>query len=435
MENNRREFLKMAGVGVLGAGAAAVLGTRKVFAEPAKGVPQDPVKIGVLAAQAGVMAVPGTAAMHACEMWAEQVNKSDGILGRKVELLIEEETNAKETVDKFRKLTIRDRCDMVTGIVSTGNGQAVGMECTKLKQIWLSWDGTTQKGLIETQPDMFWGFRSVDNELEAIAGALTTARLFPDIKRVAGLGNDYSYGRNCWDAYQRVLSMYNPNVQFEEGLFTKLGETDFSAAIDALQAKKPDLIMNSFWSGDATLFMKQAAAKNLFKDIKGCFTTAGGVHDTLKKEFTPEGLILGYNSYYFRATDSWPLSNEFCQTFYDRYKTYPVYECDHAYFTLQAYKAAVEKCYALTGKWPSKNDVVAALRGISVPSLSGYRGYRVDNKQECCFYMGVTTHDNPYDFVTIKQMHILPSVYIQKPVGYTFDQWIEAWAKQAKLGK
>lgn len=432
MKKNRREFLKTAGFGVLGVGAAAVVGSQRVFASAAKGVPDKPVKIGVMGFQAGVAAVPGIAGIRAAAIWTDQVNQAGGILGRKVELKIEEESNAKETVEKFKKLTIKERCDVISGILSTGNGQAVGKEAEKIKQLWLSWDGTTQKGLIETQPKVNYSFRSVDNELEAVSAAIMTARVFPDIKKVAGIGNDYSYGRNCWAAYKRVLSMYKPAVEFEEPIFTKLGETEFSAVIDALAAQKADLIMCSFWSGDTTIILKQAAGKQLFAKTKGCFTTGGGVHDTLKKEFTPEGLILGYNSLYFRWTDNWPMLNEFTKIYYQKYKAYPAYECDHAYFTLQAYKAAVEKCYALTGKWPTKEQVAESLRGINVPSLSGYRGYRQDNRQECRFFMGLTTHKNSYDFVTIDPVNILPSAMIQKPEGYTFDQWTAAWEKQIK---
>lgn len=432
MKKNRREFLKTAGFGVLSVGAAAVVGSQKVFASPAKGVPDKPVKIGIMGFQAGVAAVPGVAGIRAAQIWADQVNQDGGILGRKVELKIEEESKAKETVEKFKKLTIKERCDVISGILSTGNGQAIGKEAEKSKQLWLSWDGTTQKGLIETQPKVNYSFRSVDNELEAVSAAITTAKVFPGIKKVAGIGNDYSYGRNCWAAYKRVLSMYNPAVQFEEPIFTKLGETEFSAVIDALAAKKADLIMCSFWSGDTTIILKQAAGKRLFKKTKGCFTTGGGVHDTLKKEFTPEGLILGYNSLYFRWTDNWPMLNNFTKIYHQKHNAYPAYECDHAYFTLQAYKAAVEKCYALTGNWPTKEQVADALRGINVPSLSGYRGYRQDNRQECRFFMGLTTHKNPYDFVTIDPVNILPSAMIQKPEGYTFDQWTAAWEQQLK---
>ncbi len=435
MARNRREFIKTAGAGVIGAGAAMAWGGPTAMGAAPEGVPKEPVKIGVMAAQSGVMAVPGVAALTACRIWAEQVNKSGGILGRSVELKVEEETGAKETVEKFKKLTLQEKVEVVVGLMSTGNGQAVGQEAEALKQLWLSWDATTQKGVLEGQPVANYSFRSVDNELEAIAGAILTAKVFPNLKKVAGINNDYSYGRDCWESYCRVLKMYNPNVSFEDSIFLKLGETEFSAAIDALAAKKPDLIMSSFWSGDTTIFLKQAAAKKLFQNIKGCFTTGGGVHDTLKKEFTPEGLILGYNSMYFRWTDNWPMLNDFVKVYFEKTKTYPVYECDHAWFTLQAYKAAVEKCYTLTKKWPTKEQLIEALRGIQVPSLSGYRGYRKDNKQECCFFMGVTTHKNPYDFVTIDPVHIFPSASIQKPEGYTFDQWMQEWEKQVREAK
>ena len=432
MGENRREFLKGAGAGILGAGAAMATGGRMVFAAPPEGVPKEPVKIGIMAAQSGVMAVPGVAALNACQIWAEQVNKAGGILGRNVELKVEEETSAKETVEKFKKLTLQDKVDVVSGLMSTGNGQAVGQEAESLKQLWLSWDATTQKGILEGQPVANYSFRSVDNELESVASAILTAKLFPNVKRVAGINNDYSYGRDCWESFCKILKFYNPSVTCEEGIFLKLGETEFSAAIDALAAKQPDLIMSSFWSGDTTIFLKQAAAKKLFDKIKGVFTTGGGVHDTLKKEFTPEGLILGYNSMYFRWTDNWPMLNEFTKSYFQKTKTYPVYECDHAWFTLQAYKAAAEKCYTLIKKWPTKEQIIEELRGIQVPSLSGYRGYRKDNKQECCFFQGVTTHKNPYDFVTIDPVHIFPSVSIQKPEGYTFEQWLQEWEKQVK---
>jgi branched-chain amino acid transport system substrate-binding protein len=435
MKQNRREFLKIAGAGVLATGAATVLGGEKAFAAPAKGVPKGPVKIGIIAFQSGVAAVVGVAGIRAAEIWADKVNEAGGILGRKVKLLIEEETKAKETVEKFKKLTLKGKCDVVYGLISTGNGQAVGKEAEKLKQLWLGWDGTTQKGLIETLPNAKYAFRSVDNELEAIAGAFITAKTFPNIRRVAGINNDYSYGRNCWAAYQRVLRMYLPNVTFEEGIFTKLGETDFTAAIDALEAKKPDLIMTSFWGGDNPILLKQAAGKRLFERVKGCFTTGGLVHDTLKKEFTPEGLILGYNSLYPYYTDSWPLLNEFTEIFRKRFKAEVSHECNHAWFSMTAYKTAIEKCYALTGKWPTKEQIIVALRGINVPSLSGYRGYRSDNKMECNWFMGITTHKNPFDFATIDPVYMLSSVNVQKPEGYTFDRWMEEWNKAVKARK
>lgn len=426
----RRDFLKIAGAGALGAGV--ILAESEKLSSHAA-VPKDlqkkPVRIGVMTFKRGIAAILGVAAWRACQIWRDQINAAGGILGRKVELHLEEESSAKDTVERFKKLTLSTKVDVISGLFSNGNGQAVGPVAEQLGQLWLSHDATTQKGLQETMPKMEYGFRSVYNESEAVAGALMTAKYFPEVKTVAGINNDYSYGRTCWEAYLTVLQYLNPSVKPVEAQWPKLGVTDFTSHIAVLKKANPDLIMSSFWSGDTSIFLKQAAAGGLFDRIKGCFTTGGGVHYTLKKNFTPESLILGYNSYYFRWTDAWLLNTKFVKTYVERYKEYPPYESDHAYFTLQAYKAAVEKCHAIKGKWPSKKEIASALRGISVPSLSGYRGYREDNYQICNFFMGITTHDNPYDFVTVKPVEIFSPAQIIHPAGMKFHDWVKSWKK------
>ena len=262
-------------------------------------MPSDPVKIGVLAIRAGIAAPVGAAGLRGTEWWAERVNKSGGILGRPVQLVVEEESNPKDTVERYRKLILQDKVEVVLGGISTGVTLALGPVAEDMGTPWLSWDGTTQKGVEETMPKPKWAFRSVDNEVEAIVAGILTPKYFKGVKTVAGIGNDYSYGHDCWETYQVVLKKYIPDAKFVLELFPKLGVTDFTSHIAAIQQSKADLLMCSFWSGDATIIMKQAAAVGLFKTMKGVFTTAGGVHDSLKKEFTPEGLLLGYNTMYF----------------------------------------------------------------------------------------------------------------------------------------
>ncbi|MGZ3568427.1 MAG: ABC transporter substrate-binding protein, partial [Thermodesulfobacteriota bacterium] len=365
MEKTRREFVKLVGGAALGAGVMlAGRGKAGAQAKPLKGVPSEPVKIGVLPILAGVGGVPGLAGLRGAQIWLEETNATGGILGRKVEFYQEEETSPKDTVEKFRKLTLQNKVDVISGGISTAVGLALGPVAEELGQLWLSWDATTQKGVEETMPKTKYSFRSVDNEMEAVGGATLTAKYFPRIKTVAGINNDYSYGRDCWDTYKAVLTQFNPNVKFVLDLWPKLGETEFSSHIAAIKKANPDLLFSSFWSGDTTIFFKQAAGVSLFQKMKGCFCTGGGVHDTLKKEFTPEGLILGYNSFYFRWTDTWPLLKWFVNKYQTKHKEYPPYEADHAFFTLEAYKAGVEKCYAITGTWPTNEQVAAALTEI-----------------------------------------------------------------------
>jgi len=428
MKKTRRDFVKLMGGAALGAGT--LLASRRragAQAKPAKGVPSEPVKIGVLPVLTGVAGVPGLAGLRGAEFWLEQTNASGGILGRKVEFYQEEETSPKDTVEKFRKLTLQNRVDVISGGISTAVGLALGPVAEELGQLWVSWDATTQKGVEETMVKTKYSFRSTDNEMEAIGGAIMTAKHFPKIRTVAGINNDYSYGRDCWDTFKAVLTHFNPNVKFVLDLWPKLGETEFSSHIAAIKKANPDLLFSSFWSGDTTIFFKQAAGVGLFQKMNACFCTGGGVHDTLKKEFTPEGIILGYNPFYFRWTGTWPLLNLFVDRYYTKFKEYPPYEADHAYFTLQAYMTAVEKCYAITGIWPTKEQIAAALTDIEVASISGYRGYTEDNRMRCNFFQGITTHKNPYNFVTIDPVEIMDSAQIQKPAGTKLFEWIKSW--------
>jgi branched-chain amino acid transport system substrate-binding protein len=418
MHASRRTFLK-----VMAAAGAARWSPAPAFAQ------SPPVRIGVLAAKAGVTAPVGESGLRGTQFAVDRINAAGGILGRRIELIVEEESNPKDTVERFRKLALQQKVDVVTGVVSTAVGLAVGPAAEELRTLWLSWDGTTQKGVEETMPNPKYAFRSVDNEAEAVMASLLVARWFRgQVRTVAGINNDYSYGRDNWAAFLAIMKKLNMGVTPVLELWPKLGETNFTSHVAALQQARPDLIFCSFWSADAPIFVKQAHAAGLTQATKFVLTTAGGVHESMKKAFTPEGAILGYNSMYFEAPNASPLLREFVRWHHERFKEWPNYESDHAYFTVVAYKAAVEKAArAAGGGWPTPEQVAQALAGIEVESLSGKRGYRSDHIMACQYFQGLTTHKNRYDFVTIDPVEVMSTRQIQKPSGMGLYQWIESW--------
>ena len=415
---NRRDFLKAS------AGALA--------ASPLPGVPafaqSTPVKIGVLAAHSGVLASIGECALTTVQWWADRVNKSGGILGRRVELVVEEEGNAKETVERFRKLALRDNVEMITGLISTGNGLSVGPIAEELKTIWMSWDATTQKDVVETLPNPKYAFRSTDNEVEGLMASLLTVKLFKGkIKTVANLGTDYSYGRNMWDTFIAMMKKYDMNVTPVADLWVKVGTTDLTPFVASLQQANPDLIMSSLLFTDTFIFMKQAHAAGLTKSARLVMPAAGFQLNELKKEFTPEGMILGHNSMYFEQPNATPLLKEFVKFYRDKTKLFPHFEAERAYSAAESWKAGVEKAAKQSGgKWPSKEAIAKAIEGITIPSLGGDFSWREDHIPDCNFYMGITTHNNPYDIVTIDPVFTLDTREYQKPAGADFYKWIEA---------
>ncbi len=421
MRLTRRHFLKLTG-----AGAAA--GTLPLEIAPAL-AQAGPVKIGVLAAKAGVTAPVGESGLRGTQWAADRINAGGGILGRRVELVVEEESNPKDTVERFRRLVLQQKVDVVTGVVSTGVGLAIGPAAEEEKKLLLMWDGTTQRGVEETIPKPRYAFRSVDNEAEAVMASIIAARLYKGkIKTVAGINNDYSYGRDNWAAFLAIMKKFGMDVRPVADLWPKLGETNFTSHVATLQQAKPDLIFSSFWSGDAPILLKQAHAAGLTASTKLVMSTAGGVHEQLKKAFSPEGMVLGYNSFYFEDPKASALSKEFTRWHAEKFKEWPNYESDHGYFTVVAYKAAVEKAArAAGGKWPSAEQVVEALEGIEVESLSGRRGYRADHIMEATYFQGISTHKNRHDFVTLESVESMSTKQIQKPSGVGLYDWINSW--------
>src|SRR6266850_4593017 len=266
MRTTRRGFLALSG-------AASVAVALRLDGVPAR-AQSAPVKIGILAAKAGVLAPVGESGLRGVQWATDRINAAGGILGRKIELVVEEESSPKDTVERFRKLALQDKVDAVTGAISTGVGLALGPVAEEMKTIWLAWDATTQKGVDETIPKPKYSFRSTDNECEAVMASLLTARHWKGkFKTVAGINPDYSYGRDNWAAFLAIMKKYGIELQVVSELWPKLGATDFTSHVATLAQARPDLIFSCFWAGDTPIFMKQAHAAGLTRGTKFVLTT------------------------------------------------------------------------------------------------------------------------------------------------------------------
>lgn len=386
-----------------------------------------PLRIGILAPRSGIAASPGENGIRATQWAVERFNAKGGIAGRKVELVIEEESTPKDTIERFSKLVQEQKVDCVQGIISTGVGLALGPAVEEARALTLYWDGTTQDGVDEKMPHPHYLFRSTDNECEAIMSSLLAIKYWKGkFATVAGINPDYSYGRNNMAAFIAMLKRFNIDHKVVTELWPKVGTMDLTSHVAALKAAKPDLIFSSLLFADLPVFMKQAHAAGLTEGTKLVFPAAGWQHTLMKKEFTPEGMLFGHNTLYFDNPNASPLAKEFVADYERKYNDYPEWEADRAYFAIASYKAAVEQAAAAKGgNWPSQDDVIGALEGLSVESLGGKSSWRQDHIADQTFVQGFTTYKNKYDFVTLGTFETLYSTELQKPSGANFWEWIK----------
>jgi branched-chain amino acid transport system substrate-binding protein len=312
--------------------------------------------------------------------------------------------------------------------VSSGVGLALGPVVEEARALTIYWDGTSQNGVDETIPNPKYLFRSTDNECEAMMASLLVIKHWKGkFKRVAGINPDYSYGRNNMAAFIAVLKRFGVEHEVVTEQWPKVGTMDLTSHVAALKAAKPDLIFSSLLFADLPVFMKQAHAAGLTEGVKLAFPAAGWQHTLMKKEFTPEGMLFGHNTLYFDNPNNPQVGKDFVKWYEDKFKDYPEWEADRAYFAIESYRLGVEKAMkAKNGSWPSQADIIEAIPGLSVDSLGGKGGWRKDKIADQTFVQGFSTHKNKYDFVTLSSpFDTMYSANLQKPPGANFWDWIK----------
>lgn len=386
------------------------------------------LRLGIIAPRGGMLGFAGECGFRALNWGVARINAQGGIGGRKVEIVTEEETTPKETIDRFRRLVLQEKVDCVQGLISSGVSLALAPAAEQSRVLTMMWDGTTQDGVKEMLPNPKFVFRSVDNEIGVVMSTLLALKAYKGrITRIAGVNPDYTYGRNAWIAFQAILKKYNVPHTVVSEQWVKAGSMDLSSNIAALQGAKPDLIFSSLVFSDLPVFMRQAHNAGLTESARFVLPDGGWQQIGLKKEFTPEGVVLGHGSMYFASPTASALQKEFVQDYVNRYKEVPHYEADRAYFCLQMYKAGVEAALvARSGRWPGPAEIAEAIPGLPVPTFGGTASMRPDHIPDMTMYGGLTTHKSNYDFVTLATVETMSTKEIQKPPQADFWQWLEA---------
>ena len=100
------------GIGLSGCGSRP--------SEKAAAPTDKPIVVGISLPLTGDFAQPGGEAKRGYEVWAGQVNKSGGLLGRQVQLKIVDDASSQDTVvSDYTKLITQDKVDLVLGTFSS----------------------------------------------------------------------------------------------------------------------------------------------------------------------------------------------------------------------------------------------------------------------------------------------------------------------------
>ena len=275
--------------------------------------------------------------------------RKGGFLGkRKIETVTADEAAGTDAnVKELRRMKLEGKIDLFTGIISSGNTPALGPVAEELSLLTIFVDGCTDFLFDKAVPQPKYTFRITNiQSADGITAAIGAAQAWPQVRKIAHIHPDYSYGRNAAEHFTLAIERLLPGTQVVSESWPKLGTTDFTVAHHEDRCR-PIRTSCSPRSGAATMWpgTSRRIRYGLFEKMKVATTLAFGVAPHALGKDHPEGVLAGVHSNYhftYPGGDRWPINKSFVQRYYKRWNEYPNFQSDGAYVTLYMLKKAIE---------------------------------------------------------------------------------------------
>ena len=244
--------------------AGAALGTA-LLGGPASA--QDTIKIGVTQPLTGAFAASGNYVAQGAKLAEEEVNKAGGVLGKKIELIVEDnKSNPTEAVATAEKLIVKDKVPVMMGAWSSTLTLAVMPKLEEYKVPMLV--ETSSSGKITTSGNPYVFRISPTSEMEA--KAFTPLFQSLGIKKADFLATNNDFGLGASKEFSEAAQRAGVEIGVKETMDPKA--TDFSAQLAKIKASGGDTLFVTTAVEQITLILKQAKDQQLTARI---ITTGG----------------------------------------------------------------------------------------------------------------------------------------------------------------
>jgi len=221
---------------------------------PRLGAAAETIKLGLLEPATGTYAYPGENEGRGYAMAVDAWNKRGGVLGRKIEIVLEDEQSDPGVgAQKARKLINQDKVVALFGTVSSAVSLSVNGVAADAGVIFIDSGGHTDD---VTGKNCKWStFRVCHSTwMETHATGFSLAKKFG--KRWYLITPDYAYGHALESGFKDVLAKTGGTIVGND--LTPLGTTDFSSYLTKVPSAKPDVLLVLVQGNDYVNCLKQA---------------------------------------------------------------------------------------------------------------------------------------------------------------------------------
>ncbi|MDT6961062.1 urea ABC transporter substrate-binding protein [Cupriavidus sp. SZY C1] len=214
----RRDMLKLSAVA-----AAAMIGTSPLMAQT-----KEPIKVGILHSLSGTMAISETSLKDVALMTIDEINKSGGLLGRKLEpVVVDPASNWPLFAEKARQLVTKDKVAVTFGCwtsVSRKSVLPVYEELNSLLFYPVQYEGE------EMSKNVFYT-GAAPNQQAIPAVEYLMSKEGGGAKRFFLLGTDYVYPRTTNKILRAFLKSKGVADKDIEEVYTPFGHSDYQTIV------------------------------------------------------------------------------------------------------------------------------------------------------------------------------------------------------------
>lgn len=385
------------------------------------------VGVGVFTFVSGPAAAYGVPGKNAAQLMIDDINAKGGIAGVPVKATYVDEAQGTEgVITEYRRLAADPSNQVMIAALSSGNCLALKPVAENLKVPTIAWNCDAHQLLADGKSHYY--FRPNGNTIpEFVAYAVYLLQRKPDVKRIAIINPDYAFGHDGARIFKAAMKALKPDVKIVAELYPKMGTANFQTQISRLLAARPDVIFSNLWGADLENFVRQASPRGLFSKSQVVLALGETV---LQSVSLPDNVIVGV------LGDGWwlspdaqrdPTTTAFVAAYKKRYGEYPVFPSMKMANAIVYMKAAYETAMKKNGgKWPSRNELVDAMSGSDVRTLTGETVTRKDHEGVVDQIVGVTKKSPDYKFPIIGEMVRYKGETLIPPPGTDAMHWVES---------
>jgi urea ABC transporter urea binding protein len=321
-----------------GAGAAALTITGAPYGfvrNIARAQEGATIKVGILHSLSGTIAIIEQSLHNAELMAIEEINAKGGVLGKKIEPVVEDPQSMVQVfAQKAKKLILEDKVAAVLGCYTSASRQSVLPVFEEQNNLLIY---PTLYEAQECSKNCFYTGAVPNQQLDDFVPWI--------IKNIGPkfylIGSNYIYPKETNREVKALLKQHGGQTVAEE--YAPLGHTEFSTNINKIAAQKPDVVFSDLVGDSIVAFYKQMRQFGITaKDIPICtpITTEQEI-----RAMGPENALGHYTSFnYFQSVDT-PENKEFVARYKSKYGKDQVTNAvmEAAYFSAYFLAQAIDK--------------------------------------------------------------------------------------------